>query len=125
MWTEKKLARLADGLLRALRINKGNTLDVFLLPNRTIAAFKARFIKEKGEPNVLSFPEPADFPHPETKKRYLGEVYLNGDILKKSPERAAPLLLHGMLHLLGYGHGTPTSRKRMESAEKRILRRLR
>lgn len=122
MWTEKKLSRLADRLLRVLKANKGVTLDIFLLPNRTIAAFKARFIRKKTEPNVLSFPEPPHFPHPETKKRYLGEIYLNKDILKKNPERATPLLLHGLLHLLGYGHVKKADAAKMERLEKKILK---
>jgi rRNA maturation RNase YbeY len=120
MLTEKKLARLADGLLMKLG-TRGATLDIFLLPNRAITALKARFIRKKTEPNVLSFPEPARFPHPETKKRYLGEIYLNSDILKKDPERATPLLLHGLLHLLGYGHAKKTDAAKMERLERKIL----
>jgi len=67
MWTEKKLARLAGRMLAKLKV-RGGALDVFLLPNRTIVALKARFIKKKTEPNVLSFPEPSHIPHPETGK---------------------------------------------------------
>jgi probable rRNA maturation factor len=120
---EKKLDRLAGRILKTLKV-RGATLDIFLVPNRKIAALKARFIKKKTEPNVLSFPEPVHFPHPETKKRYLGEVYLNSDILKKSPDRAAPLLLHGVLHLLGHDHKKPANRNRMERLEKKILQQL-
>lgn len=97
------------------------TLDIFLLPDRDIAALKKRFFKKRSEPNVISFPEPLHFPHPETKRRYLGEIYLNRDILKRSPERAAPLLLHGILHLLGYDHKKKTDAAKMERTEKKIL----
>ena len=99
-------------------------MDIILLDNEKIAALKARFIKKKTEPNVLSFPEPAHFPHPETKKRYLGEVYLNRTILKKSPERAKALLLHGILHLLGYDHKKKADITEMEGLEKKILAKL-
>jgi probable rRNA maturation factor len=123
MWNEPKLARLAQKILRALKV-RGATLDIILLDNAKIAALKARFIKKKTEPNVLSFPEPASFPHPETKKRYLGEIYLNRDILKKSPERANALLLHGVLHLLGYDHIKKADITEMEALEKRMLKKL-
>src|SRR5271168_1820897 len=103
MWNEDKLLRLANLIVRTLKVQNA-TLDIFLLDDKSIARLKARFIKRKTEPNVLSFPEPAHFPHPETKKRYLGEIYLNRDILKRSPDRAKSLLLHGILHLLGYDH---------------------
>jgi probable rRNA maturation factor len=89
-----------------------------------MTALKARFIKKKTEPNVLAFPEPARFPHPEMKKKYLGEIYLNRDILKKSPDRATPLLLHGTLHLLGYDHIKPSDTKDMEGMEAKILKQL-
>ena len=128
MWTEAKLSRLAQILLKKLNV-RGAALDIFLLPNRDITALKTRFIKKKTEPNVLVFPEPAHFPHPELRgggsgtrtKRYLGEIYLNRDILKTSPKRAASLLLHGLLHLLGYDHKKDADAKKMEKLEKRIL----
>jgi probable rRNA maturation factor len=123
MWNERKLARLADKILKMLKVRRA-TLDIILLDNAKIAALKARFIKKKTEPNVLSFPEPVQFPHPETKKRYLGEVYLNRDILKRSPERAKALLLHGVLHLLGYDHKKKKDIAEMEGLEKKILTRL-
>jgi probable rRNA maturation factor len=123
MWTERKLASLSARILKLLKI-RGATLDIILLDNEKIAALKARFIKKKTEPNVLSFPEPAHFPHPETTKRYLGEIYLNRTILTKSPERAKALLLHGILHLLGYDHKKKADISKMEGLEKKLLAKL-
>jgi probable rRNA maturation factor len=123
MVSRKKLAGLAKKLLTMLKVRNA-TLDIFLLPNREIKALKKRFIKKKTEPNVLAFPEPARFPHPETKKRHLGEVYLNRDILKKTPERAIPLLLHGILHLLGYDHKKKAEITKMERLEEGILSKM-
>jgi len=118
--SEKDLPRLAQRILRLLKV-RGATLDIFLLSHREITAFKARFIKRRTEPNVLAFPEPPRFPHPETKRRYLGEIYLNRDILRKNPERTAPLLAHGILHLLGYDHKRPRDIKKMETLEKKLV----
>ncbi len=123
MWNESKLARLAQKMLKMLGV-RGATMDIILLGNKNIAALKARFIKKKTEPNVLSFPEPVHFPHPETKKKYLGEIYLNRDILHRSPERAKALLLHGILHLLGYDHVKKEDIVKMEELEKKILKKL-
>lgn len=120
------LEKRARKILRLLRIRRAS-LDVIVLPTRDIAGLKRRFFKgaaARREPNVLSFPEPRRFPHPETKKRWLGEVYLNRDIVRKSPERAVPLLLHGILHLLGYDHKRAADAARMDRAERRIMRRL-
>jgi probable rRNA maturation factor len=120
IWNEPKLSRLANKFLTTLKI-KGATLDIFLLDNKSITQLKARFIKKKAEPNVLAFPEPVHFPHPDIKKRYLGEIYLNKDILKDSPERARALLLHGVLHLLGYDHKKKADIKKMEALERKTL----
>jgi probable rRNA maturation factor len=122
-WNETKIKVLSDKLLKKLKV-RGATLDIFLLGNKDMTALKARFIKKKTEPNVLSFPEPARFPHPEIKKKYLGEIYLNRDILRRSPDRANALLLHGILHLLGYDHIKKMDIAKMESLEKKILAKL-
>jgi len=111
---------MAGRFLKALGVRRA-ALDIFLLPNREIKALKARFIKKKTEPNVLAFREPVRFPHPETKRRYLGEVYLNRDILRNDPARAAPLLLHGILHLLGHDHKKKDDARKMEALEKKLL----
>jgi probable rRNA maturation factor len=117
---ERKLGLLARKILRLVGVRDAS-LDIVLLKDAEMRRLKARFFKKKSEPNVISFPEPRTFPHPETKKRYLGEIYLNEDILRRSPERAAPLLLHGMLHLLGYDHKKKTDTSRMEKKEKELI----
>ena len=122
VWTEKKLARRTAKILKMLNV-RGATLDIFLLPNREIKALKSKFIKKKTEPNVLAFPEPVHFPHPETKgRKYLGEIYLNKDILKRSPQRAIPLLTHGILHLLGHDHKKKADALVMERLEGQVAK---
>jgi rRNA maturation RNase YbeY len=123
MWTERKLQNLAARILKLLKL-RGATLDIFLLPHAEMKALKARFKMKKTEPNVLSFRATDDFPHPEEKKKYLGEIYLNRDILRKSPERAVPLLLHGVLHLLGHDHEKKKDATKMEKIERAIMEKL-
>jgi probable rRNA maturation factor len=123
MITEKHLYNISKNIFSILEI-PDSTLDIFLLKTNDIAKLKARFIKKKTEPNILSFPEPPFFPHPETKKKYLGEIYLNKNILDETPERAAPLLIHGILHLLGYSHHRKKEAEKMESLEKEIFDKL-
>ena len=117
--TEKKLQLIAAKILKTLGV-RPVMLDIVLLSDAEMKRMKWRLLGKKTEPNVLSFPEPKRFPHPETKKRYLGEVYLNRDILKKSPERTAPLLVHGILHLLGYDHKKKIAAVQMERLEEKI-----
>jgi rRNA maturation RNase YbeY len=147
---QKKLNNLAKRILKILH-RENAALDIFLLPHAEIKELKARFIKKQTEPNVLSFPEPLGFPHPERRqvtsdkrqgrnvsllssrrrpgstlpvRKYLGEIYLNKDILRKSPDRAASLLLHGILHLLGYDHMEKKDALGMEQMEAGVLKSL-
>ncbi len=99
---------------------RGAILDVFLLPNREMVSMKRRLLKKTTEPNVLAFPEPKKFPHPETKKHYLGEIYLNEDILVREPRRGPALLAHGLLHLLGHDHVKATDATVMERLEGKL-----
>jgi probable rRNA maturation factor len=121
--TEKSLHLLAGKILRLLKV-KNATLDIVLLPHAEMKTLKRRYFKKQTEPNVLSFPEPATFPHPETKKRHLGEIYLNRDILAREPDRTAPLLVHGILHLLGYDHIKKNDLVKMDWKESHLLRKL-
>lgn len=118
--TEKKLQLIAANILRTQGVRSA-ALDIILLTNAEMKRMKWRLLRKRTEPNVISFPEPKQFPHPETKKWYLGEIYLNRDILQRKPERAAPLLVHGMLHLLGYDHVKKYDAVRMERLEKTVL----
>ncbi len=86
---------------------------------------KKRFLpREKGLANVLSFGEPAGWPHPEDGQERLGEVYLNLDLTESRLDKLIPLLSHGVLHLLGYDHKKKNDRIRMEKMEEEIIKKI-
>lgn len=107
----------------ARKIKKRN-FCVFLLPDAEMRKLKKRFLPdEKGPANVLSFPEPTGWPSLMEKRKSLGEIYLNKKILEENPDDSTVLLVHGLLHLLGYDHKKAQERKIMESLEKKLLKR--
>ncbi|MFQ5546749.1 MAG: rRNA maturation RNase YbeY [Woeseia sp.] len=78
--------------------------------------------------NVLAFP--ADVCGlPESQARPLGDLVICGPLVEQEAEdqRKSPaghwghLLVHGMLHLMGYVHQRPSQAAEMEAVEKRIL----
>lgn len=122
----KKLERLAAKIVKLLpkdvSVKKSGKTDIFLLKNREMKCLKKRFLpREKGPANVLSFGEPEGWPLAGKEQKKLGEVYLNLDLTDAKMEKLAPLLLHGVLHLLGYDHKKKNDRIEMEKLEKKII----
>lgn len=111
--------------LEALKILKENNalIEIYLIGNRLMRRLNKEFRGKDKTTNILSFVEPINFPHPETKSRYLGEIYLNA--AAKYKLQTASLIVHGILHLLGYTHKRRNDRMKMEKMEKYVYHRLR
>ncbi|MEK7212640.1 MAG: rRNA maturation RNase YbeY [Patescibacteria group bacterium] len=98
-------------------------VGVFLLPNAELRRLKREFLgQDTPLVDVLSFPAPPGFPRLEAAK-FLGEVYLNRDIVRNR-RRGTRLLIHGALHLLGFSHGRKSDKIRMQKLEKRLVQNL-
>lgn len=121
----RRLNAIAAKTLRNLKV-KNSQAGIFLLSSKKIASLKAGFFRKKSvrPVDVLSFPEPPNFPHPERRKRFLGEVYLNKNLIKLGEKRVGFFLIHGLLHLLGYSHGKKRDTVRMERLERKLLRKV-
>ncbi len=81
--------------------------------------------------NVLSFPAfPGDHRH--TLPPMLGDVVLAAETVaaeadaegKPLAHHIAHLIVHGVLHLIGYDHETEAEAEEMEATERRVLARL-
>jgi len=114
------LDRLATG------IGKGS-FTVMLVSNRTIRRYNQQFRSRNEATDVLSFPsEEAGAGRPE----YLGDILLSVEMAEENARRyrVAPedevraLILHGLLHLLGYNH--ETDRGQMARMEQRWGKKL-
>ncbi len=121
---EKKLQKISESILRVFGPKKTirKKADIFLLSHREMVRLKKKFLpREKGPANVLAFPEPKHWPHPEKKNIGLGEIYLNQGLAKGDINELTKLLIHGLLHLLGYAHKKKSDRIKMEKMEKELL----
>lgn len=80
--------------------------------------------------NVLSFPQKRDFA--DVPVSLIGDVILARETIlrealtggKVPQDHLAHLIVHGILHLLGYDHETPQESDIMERLERRILEAL-
>jgi probable rRNA maturation factor len=79
--------------------------------------------------NVLSFPAPKDQPVPPGELPLLGDIVLGFETCAREAEAAGKtlgnhtchLIVHGVLHLLGYDHENDKGAEVMEAAEIKIL----
>ena len=126
-----------------IKDRKNPTLELSLLPNEDLRTLKKDFLHKNVEVvDVLAFPAPhqKDFPNPQqqssttpspaslstsrskTAVRYLGEIYINEDIARDDHEHTVFLLVHGILHLLGYRHEKKHDSIIMERLENELMK---
>jgi probable rRNA maturation factor len=108
-------------------IQPSDEICVTLSDDRSVAALNGRW-RGKGAPtNVLSFPAPR---HSGTDTaRFLGDIILAFETVEREAggegktieDHVAHLVVHGLLHLLGYDHMTDDDAQIMEALEIRAL----
>ena len=123
-------ALLRDAALQTLshqRAPKDASLTLVLTGDEEIRALNRAYRGIDSATDVLSFP--ANEPDPETGALYLGDVILS---LPRAAAQAARgghsleeelrlLVVHGVLHLLGYDHADPEEKAAMWRAQAEIL----
>lgn len=106
---------------------------VVLADDVELARLNRRFRGKRGPTNVLSFPAAApDAPVPPGAPLVLGDLVLALETVRREAaaqqkpgaDHLAHLVVHGILHLIGYDHHSETDAQRMESLEKSILAEL-
>ncbi|MDO8515873.1 MAG: rRNA maturation RNase YbeY [bacterium] len=137
---EALLRRRLRGLMRLYKLPQGNTIRLFLLKNKEMEGIRAALIEQPGfrgreaskikresQINVLAFPEPTEFPHPETRVLPMGDIYVNREMARLEARRAGDdrelltrWLIHGFLHLQGFRHYMERDRMKMEREENRL-----
>jgi probable rRNA maturation factor len=127
------LKSLENPFFKKLKI-KNSRLELLLLTDREMDAVRkelsfrpdfrgaeAKKIKEEEYVSILSFPEAKGFPHPENRRKMLGEIYINYEFSEGDSDLLIYLFIHGFLHLLGYDHLKKRARMEMEKLEKKLF----
>lgn len=101
------------------------SLSIFVLPSRELRSIKKRFLPlTKHAVDVLAFPYDVHFPHPETRKRPVGELYLNRAVVVGPRGTLTSLLVHGILHLVGYDHQKKRDMLKMDTMANILIDRM-
>ena len=101
----------------------GRRVQVLYVGPKRMAHFNQSFHHCPGPTDVLSFPD---------TEEPLGDLIICPAVVKKNARRYGNsirsemdfVLLHGVLHLLGYTHSHPRERARMERRERALLKKL-
>ena len=144
---EARLAALAGYVLGQLGIHPLAELSVLVVDVEHMAALNERWMGEEGPTDVLAFPmdelstsgrpgvAPGDLPDDESDPAQTGETLL-GDIVlcpavairqagaagHSFDDEINMLTTHGILHLLGYDHGSPEEEREMFGLQGKLLR---
>lgn len=117
------LARMAADAALAKAAPRGGGATILLTDDSSVRDLNARFRQKDAATNVLSFPAPAN---PED---HLGDIALAFETcLREAREQGKPLahhlqhlVVHGVLHLLGYDHIGDDEAEAMERLEATVL----
>lgn len=137
-WEAAGLAGTAEAAARAALTAAGldpdrHEISLLACDDARIAALNAEFRGKPAPTNVLSWPA-FDGPLPDVadeqdERRFLGDLALAYETCAREaaeagiplPDHAAHLVVHGVLHLLGYDHEMEDEADAMEGFETKIL----
>jgi probable rRNA maturation factor len=124
----KRLEEVVRKFLEIEGIQRGAIVDVLLTSDAVVAELNERYRGEECPTDVLAF----EIGHPDGCKTdvwALGQVVISCDRATDQARRTgvelgdelADLLIHGLLHLVGYTHDDEESALAMENRSKLIL----
>jgi probable rRNA maturation factor len=129
---ERRLAGLADFVLRRMQIHPQAELSVVLVDEPAMTQLHEQWMDEPGPTDVLAFPmdelRPGD-DDVEPEPGLLGDVVLCPAVAETQARTAGHavadeldlLCAHGILHLLGYDHHEPAEEREMFGLQARLL----
>jgi probable rRNA maturation factor len=126
--TLPEVEALVERAVYAVLPNDPRSLDVLLTGDEEIRLLNKQWRGKDSATNVLSFPSPA-MPVPTGEAAHLGDLVLAWDTVEREAaaaqkpliDHAVHLMVHGVLHLLGYDHENDADGNAMETKETEIL----
>lgn len=116
----RRIKKAAESALSFLGV-KNSYLEIFLIDGRRMRGLNRKFRGKDRATNVLSFPASEPL---RPGRKYLGEIFINPSFIEKKKDDHVLLIIHSLLHLLGYNHQKNNDRIRMERMERRIAQSL-
>jgi probable rRNA maturation factor len=124
-----KIHQKATDILNALDYHDAE-LSILIVDDPQIEILNKKYLRRSGPTNVIAFPMRTD-PFSNINPELLGDVVISIETAEKegttigisTEERFIQLLVHGILHLLGYDHETSEEEaEKMEKKSNEILK---
>lgn len=129
----ERLADLAAATLAAESVSGPAHLDLVFVDRDEMASLNAAHMGADGPTDVLSFPLDTEPARPGGPPRLVGDLVVCPDYAQGSTavlddtrdwdvdDELALLVVHGVLHLVGYDHAEPDERVSMQTREVELL----
>ena len=104
-------------------------LSILIVDDDQIAEMNQTYLNHAGPTNVISFPM-QEGPFSDITPELLGDVVISADTAQREAadagmllsERFNQLLIHGILHLVGYDHVLPDETAAMEGKSEELMK---
>ena len=126
------LHKLTVGVLQAEGIAGPLEMGIVVTTDEEVRSLNRQYLGHDYETDVLSFGlgEDDEFITPAERPSYLGDVVISYDRAVEqaqeyghdTPTEVATLLVHGVLHLLGYTDEDDENRRKMHARQQELLR---
>ena len=114
-FSRREIAEFVRKVLIALRVDDGiNEVSIAIVDDDAMRTLNRQFRKRNKTTDVLTFPADASDADPQAHGRPLGDIVISADQARRQaadqrhslPTEVRYLILHGILHALGYDHET-------------------
>ena len=124
------LCSAAEAVLLEVDVTDSPSLSVRITDDEELQSLNLKYRGIDKPTDVLSFP--TDFTDPDLEGRYLGDVVISHSRAKEQAQRRGHkieeelqlLVVHGVLHLLGYDHRDKKEKEELWSLQSCILEKL-
>jgi probable rRNA maturation factor len=121
------LLELVGEVFEYQKISSIAGLSIRVSDNATLQQINAKYLGIEAPTDVLSFP--VEFEDPESGGHYYGDIILSYEKAATQAESGGHatldeiklLVVHGILHLLGFDHANEKEKQEMWSAQDRLL----
>ena len=131
--SKKAVVQLAHKILKSMKCANNVELSILVTNDKEIRYLNKKYRRKNKATDVLSF-SPAEADGFVCLEHVLGDIVISAETAKKQAkkfkvsfvEEFSRLLVHGILHLLGYDHENVSERKaeEMQNLEDKLLKRL-